>query len=107
MLEVFAYKRYKKHKLNKQTATEALDKKDEAFIRKSLEEHSTPPSRAGASSQSMNPLLRMLHRKSVDGKKATGEEGESIPPTEAELAALKVKDSGTFVPVVEGMEGVD
>jgi hypothetical protein len=86
MLEVFAYKRYKKHKLGKQTAKEALDKQDEAFIRKSLDERRTAPSLP-----SVNPLFKLLHRKSSDGRKA---DGTSTAPTEAELAALKVKDSG-------------
>jgi hypothetical protein len=89
MLEVFAYKRYKKHKLGKQTAKEALDKQDEAFIRKSLDERRTAPSLP-----SVNPLFKLLHRKSSDGRKADGEGGTSTAPTEAELAALKVKDSG-------------
>lgn len=91
MFETFAYKRYKKHKLGKETAKEALDKKDEAFIRKSLDEHQTTPS-----PPSVNPLFRLLHRKSSNGKKADGE-GTHTAPTEAELAALKVKDSGITI----------
>ena len=92
MLEVFAYKGYKKHKLRKQTAKEALDKKDEAFIRKSLDEHS--PATTSTSPPSTNPFIRILHRKSTDGKKPEVKEGVDIPPTEAELAALKVNNSG-------------
>ena len=89
MLEVFAYKRYKKHKLGKQTAKEALDKQDEAFVRRSLDEQQTSPS-----PPSVNPLFKLLHRKSSETRKADGEGVVPITPTEAELAALKVKDGG-------------
>ena len=89
MLEVFAYKRYKKHKLGKQTAKEALDKHDEAFIRRSLDGRETTPS-----PPSVNPLFKLLHRKRSDARGSDGEAVTPITPTEAELAALKVKDSG-------------
>jgi len=63
MLEVFAYKKYKKHK----AAKEALSKQDEAFIRRSIEEQQKP---------SLFNFGRK--RQSVD-----------IPPTPAEEESVK------------------
>jgi hypothetical protein len=88
MLEVFAYKRYKKHKLTKQlreqNATEALSKHDEAFIRKSIDNNHKNPDQG---KPSMSPLSRFLHR----GKSP---EGTALSPTPEELAAIKAKDEG-------------
>jgi hypothetical protein len=82
MLEVFAYKRYKKHKLAKQlreqNATEALSKQDEAFIRKSIDTSNDDSNQA---KPAMNPLSRFLHK---------GKSTESTVPslTPEELAAI-------------------
>ena len=89
MLEVFAYKRYKKHKLTKQlgeqNAKEALSKQDEAFIRKSIDNSHKNPDQG---KPAMSPLSRFLHR----GKSSEG----TVPsPTPEELAAIKAKDEGT------------
>ena|SRR5271154_2147863 len=85
MLEVFAYKRYKKHKLNKKlreiNAKEALSKQDEEFIRRSLDNGN----KHSSSGQSM---FKFLNKKNGEKK------GQSTPPTEAELAAVKSTESG-------------
>lgn len=84
MLEVFAYKRYKKHKVNKKlreiNAKEALSSEDEEFIRKSMDNQGKH-----SSGQSMFKFL--------SGKK-NGGKGEIVPPTEEELAAVKTKEEG-------------
>jgi hypothetical protein len=82
MLEVFAYKAYKKHKSNKKLgelkAKEALSKEEEEFIRRSLDKQS--------SGQSM---FKFLNKKKGEKKKR-----DIVPPTEEELVAIKSKDSG-------------
>lgn len=90
MLEVFAYKRYKKHKLAKelreQNAKEALSKQDEEFIRKSIVSNHDSSDQAKSA---MNPLSRFLHK----GKST----GTTVPPlTPEELAAIKAKDEGNI-----------
>ena len=85
MLEVFAYKRYKKHKLNKKlreiNAKEALSKQDEEFIRRSLDN-------GNKHSPSGQSMFKFLNKKNGEKK------GESVTPTEAELAAVESKESG-------------
>jgi hypothetical protein len=82
MLEVFAYKRYKKYKLSKElreaNAKEALSKHDEAFIRKSME--SKQPSENSS-------IFKFLQRKKSS-------HGDAVSPSPNEIAAIKVKDDG-------------
>ena len=84
MLEVLAYKRYKKHKLNKQlreiNAKEVLSKEDEEFLRHTLEDESKESNR-----RSMFKFL---------SNKKPGEKEEAIPPTEEQLSAINSKDEG-------------
>lgn len=88
MLEVFAYKKYKKHKLEKQlregTAKEALDPQDEQFIRASIDKQ------AQAQSNSGSMFKRLIGKKS----------GETVPPTKEELAAVQDGEGGTYNNVV-------
>jgi hypothetical protein len=90
MLEVFAYKAYKKHQLTKklreQNAKEALSKKDEEFIRRSIEGGSTTTGGNKQSGQSMFKFLNSGKKKSATGDVAT--------PTGEEFAAVKSEDEG-------------
>lgn len=80
MLEVFAYKKYKKHKLDKQLreadAQEALSKQDEEFIQ----------SMAGDKPSPQTP-----HRFNFLQRKKSSR--QNIPPTADGLAA---NDEGSF-----------
>jgi len=91
MLEVFAYKQYKKHKLTKKlrevNAKEALSKEDEEFIRRSLDNK-----KHSSSGQSM---FKFLNKKNGEKK------GAIVPPTEEELAAVNSKESGLSRPKEE------
>jgi len=80
MLEVLAYTRYKKHKLNKKlreiNAKEALSPEDEDFIRKSMENESKQSS-----------VFKFLNKKN-------GGKVEVLPPTDQQLAAVETKEEG-------------
>jgi hypothetical protein len=90
MLEVFAYKKYKKHKLAKQlregTAKEALDPQDEQFIRASMDKQPQAQSNSGSM------FKRLMGKKS----------GETVPPTKEQLAAVQDGEDGTINNVVWG-----
>ena len=83
MLEVFAYKKYKKHKLAKQlregSGKEALDPQDEHFLRASIDKQ--VPAQTGSGSM----FKRLIGKKS----------GETVPPTKEELAAVPESEEGT------------
>ena len=86
MLEMLAYKKYKKHKLEKQlreqNAKEALSKQDEQFIRQIVDNESPSP-RDGKES-----ILKFLYKRKPK---------DSAPTTEAtpqERVALPVEDEG-------------
>jgi|SRR5579859_5555125 len=85
MLEVFAYKKYKKHKLTKQlreqNATEALTPKEESFFRRSFDQYTEKP----------KSFLRVLHK-----GKAT-----EIPPTNEELSAVDPGAEGAATPTTQ------
>jgi len=73
MLEYFAYKKWKKHKSNealkKETAKEALDKSDEAFIRRNLLDDLKTPSFLKFGKKKMEtPTKEELKAVSTDGK---------------------------------------
>jgi hypothetical protein len=90
MLEVFAYKKYKKHKLAKQlregAAKEALDPQDEQFIRASMDKQPQAQSNSGSM------FKRLMGKKS----------GETVPPTKEQLAAVQDGEDGTINNVVWG-----
>ena len=81
MLEVFAYKKYKKHKLAKALreaeAKEALSKEDEDFIRQSINNNHTTHNTS---------MLKFLQKKKSSNN--------TVPPTTDELATIKSKDEG-------------
>lgn len=85
MLEVFAYRKYKKYKLKKKlreaNAKEALSKQDEEFIRHTIDNNNDTPSTQN--------LFKFLQRKKSSRNSSV------IPPmTPEELIAIKSKDEG-------------
>jgi hypothetical protein len=88
MLEVFAYKKYKKHKLEKQlreaNAKEALDPQDEEFIRQSMDKASTQTSSASS-------LFKRFGK-----KKSRGDETKEGPP------AVNEDTEGNYLFIVFG-----
>ena len=84
MLEAFAYRKYKKHKMDKKlreaNAREALDPQDEEFIRQSMDKGTTETGSPQGSSASFFKRL-------VLGKKSSSSGGEAVTPTEEEVVA--------------------
>jgi phage shock protein A len=81
MLEAFAYKQYKKHKLAKElreaNAKEALSKQDEEFIRQSIDNNKATKNTS---------MFKFLQKRKSSNN--------TVAPTVDELAAIKGEDDG-------------
>ena len=84
MLEAFAYRKYKKHKMDKKlreaNAKEALDPQDEDFIRRSMDTVASGTKSLQGSAGSLFKRLGLVKKSSSSG-------GEAMTPTEDEVVA--------------------
>jgi len=93
MLEALAYRKYKKHKMDKKlreaNAKEALDPQDEDFIRRSMDT-------VASGTKSLQGSAGSLFKRLGLGKKSSSSGEEALMPTEEDVVAVTDPEGTTM-----------